>query len=144
MANWATKESFFNCKVPKEKLTVPELGDICILGLTCGQKDDYENDVVQLQRGDRNFRLSNARARLMQLTIYDQHGKKMFTEKDIGRLCEVPATIVDPILIVAKRLSGMATGEIEELVKNSQTAREPGSEDSGSDSPRPSADPNNG
>ena len=57
------------------------------------------------------------------LTIHDQHGKRMFGEVDMGRLCHIPANVVDPILDVARRLSGMAPEEIEELVKNSQTAQ---------------------
>ena len=126
---WATAEGFFKCPVPKEKVTVPELGDIWVHGLTCGEKDDYENNVVQFNRGSRELRLNNARAVLMQLTVRNQHGSRLFAEKDIGKLRNLPAGIVDPILDVARKLSGMATGEIEELVKNSQTAQEPNSED---------------
>jgi len=126
---WATAEGFFKCPVPKEKVIVPELGDIWVHGLTCGEKDDYENNVVQFNRGSRELRLNNARAVLMQLTVRNQHGNRLFAEKDIGKLRNLPAGIVDPILDVARKLSGMATGEIEELVKNSQTAQEPNSED---------------
>jgi len=126
---WATAEGFFKCTVPKEKVTVPELGDIWVHGLTCGEKDDYENNVVQFNRGSRELRLNNARAVLMQLTVRNQHGNRLFAEKDIGRLRNLPAGIADPILDVARKLSGMSTGEIEELVKNSQTAQEPSSED---------------
>lgn len=131
--NWAKADGFFKAAVPKERVTVPEIGDIWIYGLTAGQKDDYENNVVQLAGRSRQVKLSNARAVLMQLCCHDQHGKRVFAEKDIGRLCQVPAMIVDPILDVARKLSGMATGEIEELVKNSQTPREPDKEGCDSD-----------
>ena len=47
----------------------------------------------------------------------------MFDDTEMGKLCEVPAIIADPILDVARRLSGMTTGEIEDLVKNSETAQ---------------------
>lgn len=130
---WATAEGFFSCKVPREKKDVPELGLIWIYGLTSGEKDNYENNVVQFNRGSREVRLQNARAVLMQLTIRNQHGNRIFAEKDIGKLCEVPAAVADPILDVARRLSGMAIGEIEELVKNSQMAPGPSSKDSDSD-----------
>jgi len=138
MANWATKEGFFKCPVPREKKTVPELGLIEIRGLTSGQKDDYENNVISVKAGSREVKLTNARAVLMSLTVFDQHGNRMFADKDIGKLCVVPAAVSDPILDVAKRLSGMQTGEIEELVKNSDS---PESEDekkgSGSGSQKP-------
>ena len=142
MVNWATAEGFFKCPVPKERMTVPELGDILIHGLTSGEKDEYENNVVSLKGKSRQVKLTNARAVLMQQTIHNQHGARLFGEKDIGRLCQVPAKIADPILDVARRLSGMATGEIEELVKNSDSPESAGEKSgSGSESPNPKAGP---
>jgi len=140
METWATKEGFFKCPVPRERKTVPQLGDIWIYGLTSGQKDEYENNVVSVKAGTRQVKLTNARAVLMQLTIHDQHGKRLFGEKDIGRLCMVPAKVSDPILDIARKLSGMATGEIEELVKNSDSPESGAEEsDSGSGSQKPGA-----
>mgnify|MGYP001057459252 CR=1 FL=1 len=126
---WATAKAFFDCPMPRQKMTVPDIGDIYVYGLRSGEKDDYENNVVQFNRGDRQIRLDNARAVLLQLTVRDQHGNRMFAEKDIGKLAALPAKVADPILVVARKLSGMATGEIDELVKNSQTAPAPVSED---------------
>lgn len=130
---WAKKEGFFKAKVPQEKITVPDIGDVWIHGLTAGQKDDYENSVFRLSGRSRRFHLANARAQLLMLTVYDQHGKRLFSEKDIGRICEIPAAVVDPILDVARRLSAMTIEDIDELVKNSQELQAAGSEDSGSD-----------
>jgi len=138
MANWATKEGFFKSRVPREKMTVPDLGDIYVHGLTSGEKDGYENSVVSVTAGSRQVKLTNARAVLMQLCIYNQHGCRMFAENEIGKLIGVPAVVADPILDVAKRLSGMGVGEIEELVKNSQTDPEPEKGDCASDSQQPS------
>lgn len=126
---WANKEGFFKAKVPREKIEVPVIGDIWIHGLTSGQKDDYENSVFHLSGRSRRFHLANARAQLLMLTVHDQHGKCLFGENDIGRICEIPAAVVDPILDVARRLSGMAADEIDDLVKNSQKAQAAGSED---------------
>lgn len=121
--DWATKEGFFKAKVPRESIMVPDIGDVWIYGLTAGQKDEYENSVVKLSGRNRQMHLTNARAQLLMLTVHDQHGKRMFDDIDMGRLCQIPAKIVDPILDVARRLSGMATDEIEDLVKNSQKAQ---------------------
>jgi len=128
--DWATKEGFFKAKVPREEMTVPEMGKLWVYGLTAGQKDEYENSVVRLSGRNRRVHLANARAQLLILTVHDQHGKRMFGEADMGRLCQVPAIIVDPVLDVARRLSGMAAEEIEELVKNSQTDQGPEESDS--------------
>ena len=139
MENWATKEGFFKAQVPREKVTVQGLGDVWIYGLTCGQKDEYEDTVMQFNAGSREVSMSNARAVLMKMTVHDQHGRLLFSDKDMGRLGAVPSKIVDPILIVARKLSGMATGEIEELVKNSETAQGQDSDGSDSESPGTSA-----
>ena len=141
MTQWATKEGFFACQVPREKITVPNLGDIWVYGLTSGEKDDYENRIMQFNAGDHQFRMANARAVLLRMTVHNQHGKKLFAEKDIGKLCQVPAVIADQILTVSRRLSGMATGEIADLVKNSQTLQALEKGDSDSDSPDTSAGP---
>lgn len=144
MEKWATADGFFKCPVPTERKTVPELGDIWIHGLTSGQKDEYENNVVHIQGKSRQVKLTNARAVLMQQTIHDQHGKLLFAEKDIGRLCQVPAAIADPILDIARKLSGMQIGEIEELVKNSdspETADEKSGSDSESQNPKAGPSP---
>lgn len=122
--DWATKEGFFKAKVPREEMSVPGVGQIWVYGLTSGQKDEYENSVVRLSGRKRQIHLANARAQLLLMTVHDQHGKRMFGDADIGRLCQIPANIADPILDVARRLSGMASEEIEDLVKNSQTVQE--------------------
>lgn len=136
MEKWATKEGFFKCQVPRERKTVPELGEIWIYGLTSGQKDEYENNVVSVKAGTRQVKLTNARAVLMQLCVYNQHGSRLFSEKEIGKLIEVPAAIADPILDIARRLSGMRDDELDKLVKNSDSP-DPKAGESGSDSGSP-------
>lgn len=120
---WATKDAFFAAKVPREEMTVPELGRIMVWGLTSGEKDDYENNAFSFNGRTRQIQVRHARAVLLLMTVRDQHGKQMFSEADIGRLEQIPAAIADPILDVARRLSGMKGGEIEELAKNSVTVR---------------------
>ena len=142
MEKWATKEGFFKCQVPRERKTVPELGDIWIYGLTSGEKDEYEDKVISVKAGSREVKMKNARAVLMQLTVRNQHGTLMFGKADIGKLIPVPAAVTDPILDIARKLSGMAVGEIEELVKNSDSPDpKAGESDSDSGSPKPEAGP---
>ena len=131
--DWATKDGFFKAKVPRENITVPDIGDIWVYGLTAGQKDEYENNVVRLSDRNRQLHLANARAQLLLMTVHDQHGKPIFGQADMGRLCQIPAVIVEPILETARRLSGMAAEEIEDLVKNSETARQLEEKDSSTD-----------
>jgi hypothetical protein len=121
---WAKAEDFFKAKVPKERVTVPRVGEIWIYGLTCGEKDDYENFVVKVDSKEKSVSLDNARAVLMQMVCRNQHGARIFSDKDIGKLTALPTSIVEPILKVARKLSGMDPNEIEDLVKNSQVIQE--------------------
>lgn len=121
---WASKDSFFGAKVPFEQMEIPDVGHIKVYGLTSGEKDAYENAVVRLEGKERNVKLANARAKLLIMTVRDNQGRPLFTDADMGRINNIPAQIVDPIMDVARRLSGMAGTEVEDLVKNSQQAQE--------------------
>jgi hypothetical protein len=121
---WAQKAAFFEAKVPKETIDVEGLGRVNVWGLTAGEKDDYENRVMSFSGRSRELKMSNARAILLQLTVRDQHGNRMFGAKDLAKLGTIPVLLVEQILAVAKRLSGMDEGELDELVKNSQAAQD--------------------
>lgn len=127
--DWAKKDSFFTAKVPFKQMEMPEIGGFKVYGLTVGEKDEFENTTIKME-GRRNFRLANARAHLMMLCVRDRHGNRMFGDADMGRLLAMPASIAEPIVDCARRLSGMADGEMEELVKNSPT--DPGQPNEGS------------
>ena len=124
---WATKDAIFKLTVPKKRHTIEGLGDVWVHGLTSGEKDAYENDVIKVTAGTREIRMMHARAVLIQRTVRDQHGKLLFAEKEIGRIEMIPATVLDPIYDDARKMSGMLTGrvdEVAELVKNSETLRD--------------------
>lgn len=90
---WATKEAFFKAKVPTEKMEVPNIGTIYVYGLTCGQKDEYQNATTRISGKDRHIRLVNARALLLTMVVHDQHGRLLFNDSDIGRIIQIPAQI---------------------------------------------------
>lgn len=117
---WASKEQLFKLSVPRERHEFEGIGSIWIHGLTCGQKDDYEDRAIRIEAGSRQIHMSNARALLLVMCCYDQHGRRLFADKDIGRICQLPASIVEPVFEKARRLSGMGRGELEELAKNSE------------------------
>ena len=135
MTNWATAKDFFEAQRPVEVVEVPGLGSIKILGLTAGEKDEYEDRVMNLDVVGQSMTMNNARAILLMMTVHDQHGNRMFSEKQLSKLLTIPAQIVDPILRVARRISAMGPTEINDLVKNSLTGRELLSSGSDTDSP---------
>jgi hypothetical protein len=134
-STWADAAAFFAVKPPTEKITVPDIGDIWVYGLTEGEKEAWENTVVNVAHGSRQMRLANASAGLLLLTVRNQHGNRLFSEKDMGRLQNLPCTVAEPILKVARRLSALSTGDVEDLVKNSLTLQGLLAVDSGSVSP---------
>lgn len=124
---WATKKDFDEAKVPRETVTLWNGKAAYVYGLTCQQKDDYENFVISLSGGNREVKLTNARANLLILTVHNQQGKPLFTNADIGKISTYPVAYIEPVLDVARRLSGMGSAEIKQLVKNSGTAPSEGS-----------------
>lgn len=115
---WATKDGFFNAKVPFKQMNIAGIGHIKVYGLTAGEKDDWENNVVRSSGKTQQIKLANARAVLIVKCVRDSQGRPIFTSADIGKISEIPAHIIDPILVVARKLSGMDADEIEDLVKN--------------------------
>lgn len=127
MENWANKDGLLGLKLPRQRYTVADVGNVWIHGLTAGEKDQYEDQVFKVKAGSREVRISNARSMLIIRTVHDQHGKRIFNDADLGRVCNMPASVVDPMYELARKLSGMPTGEIEEMVKNSEAIAEVGS-----------------
>jgi hypothetical protein len=119
----------------------PDIGDIWVYGLTEG-KEAWENTVVNVAQGSRQMRLANASAGLLLLTVRNQHGNRLFSEKDMGRLQNLPCAVAEPVLKVARRLSALSAGDVEDLVKNSLTLQGLLGEDSDSGSPDISAGAN--
>lgn len=132
---WATKDTFFAATVPRERMDIPNIGWIWVYGLTTGEKDDYQNRIRRISGRQMNIRLENARAMLLIMVVRDSQGRRLFTEKDVGKVLEIPSQVTEPILDKAWALSGLDAGEVEEMVKNSPSGPEPPSFDSSTGSP---------
>lgn len=125
---WATKDALFKETVPRERHTIPGIGDVWIHGLTCGEKDDYENKAVTVLAGSREIRMANARALLILWTVHNQHRARLFADKDLGKVCRIPAVVAEPMYDKARRLSRFSAADIEELAKNSETIQDGGTD----------------
>lgn len=126
MDQWADKNKIFSLTASQERREIVGVGCVWIRGLSLGEKDIYESDAYRFGKTG-EIRLNNARALLLMRTIYDQHGKRLFAESDMGRIQGLPSLIFEPLYETARRLSGFRVAEIEELAKNSVTT---GSDDS--------------
>lgn len=102
-----------------EIVPVPEWGgEVVVRSLTAAERDQYEKEFIS-QHGTRiKFDLVNPRARLVALSVVDEDGKRLFTDRDVAELAKKSAAPVDRIYAVAQKLSGISDGDVEELEKN--------------------------
>ena len=125
--DWATKDNFFKAKVPVEEMDVPTIGRVKIHGLGLGEKEEWEINSFKVNVEKEDLKISNADAQILILTVHNQHGQKLFSDKDMGRLRMLPAVYARPVIETAYRLSGIGKNAVKDLVKNSPMA--PGAEE---------------
>lgn len=106
--------------IQTEELHIPEWDTfVYVRGLTGKERDIYEDSLHQRRGRDVQINLRNARAKLVVLCTVDEHGKRIFEEKDVARLGEKNARALDRIFSKARELSGLSDDDMDELTKNS-------------------------
>ena len=105
--------------IQKELVQVPEWGgEVMVHGLTCGEKDKYEQSLVS-ESG--KVDLKGATATLITLCVRDDKGCQIFSPADVMALTNKAARPMERISKVAQKLSGMGKNDLEDMVKNSET-----------------------
>lgn len=118
-------------KLRKELVELPELGGaVYVRELAGWERDAYEASLMQQVGNTYVMKLKNARARLAALSICDENGNRLFSERDVQELGKISAAALDRIFDAASKLSRIGEEEIKEVVKNSAGAQ---SDDSSSD-----------
>lgn len=98
---------------PSEWIDVPEWGGGCFIrGMSGAQRDALETEVAK-RKGGQHFR-----ARVVQMCCYDDKGRQIFGVHQITDLTRKGAAVLDRIVDVALRLSGMDDKERREIEKN--------------------------
>ena len=109
-----------------ELVSVPEWGgDVYVKGMTGAERDKFEGSIFRASVGKKagkvsevdRLNLSNVRAKLCSMTICDEDGKRLFTEKDVQALSQKSAAALQRVFVVAQRLSGITDEDIEELAE---------------------------
>ena len=134
--------------LPTERVYVPEWADgdpsayVNVRGMTAMEKDLWEASHIPDDPGDipekgkeskaaariRRQKMTkeimiNARARLVSLTAVDDAGARIYGEEDIPMLSKKSGLVIDRIVEVAQRLSGMRQADLDDAVGNSETGR---------------------
>lgn len=92
--------------LPQEEVDLTPFGldgSVLVRGMTAGERDAYE--ISMARRGARAIK--NVRARIVSLTVIDEDGKRLFSEKDIDELGKLSAAPLDRLFGVGLRLSGI-------------------------------------
>ena len=127
-----TKEQILGATdIKVEKVNVPEWGgDVYVKGMSGAERDKFEASIVETRGSQQKLNMTNVRAKLACYTICDKDGKRLFTDNEIGELAKKSASALQRIFDAAQKLSGIGAGEVENLLKNSESAQ---AEDSTSD-----------
>jgi len=104
--------------LPTRKISVPEWGGhVNVRGLNGTERDDYEQRVLDRNKGDK-VALKAWRARIVASTIVDDKGENIFTDSDIAALAKKSAAALDRIVDVVLELSGFAAKADEDAEGN--------------------------
>jgi hypothetical protein len=126
--------------LPRERVETPEWGPdvpaVWVRGLTAAERDDYEQGLMERGQDGRPRSVShvrNIRASLVARTVVDEHGERVFTERDVAALGEKSGAVIDRLWTKARDLSGMRSAEEDE---DAVPSRRP--DGTSTDSPSPS------
>ena len=107
--------------LPNETVCVNEWGgDVIVRGMTGKERDQWEQSLQQRKGKNDEMNLENIRAELLCMVIVDEHGENLFTRKDIEALGKKNAKVLSDLFDVARKMSGLAAEDVEELAKNSE------------------------
>ena len=134
MKNVLTKDEILGlgCKLKTKDIPVPELKKdayIRIQELTAVDRDELESVAVD-SKG--NVNLKGLRAKALSLSIVDDDGKKLFTEKTVNSLGRLKGTLLLDLYAHVAEMSGLTADTIEKTEKNLE-APSLSEEDSSSD-----------
>jgi hypothetical protein len=117
-----SREQFFQLSstIRTETVFIPEWSEsVNVRELTGAQRDEWEKSMIDLEGKKHKITIDNARAKLISLSVVDDKGELLFTERDIEQIGQGGSGAISKIYDVAASLSGISDEDVEELVKNS-------------------------
>lgn len=126
-----TREQILEAQdIKTETVEVPEWGgSVLVKGMTGKERDQFEATILGQRGKGQILDLKNFRAKLFVLSVVDEKGKQLFTQKDIDALGDKCASAINKVFTVAQRLSGLSEKDVDELTKNSEGAIEDSTSD---------------
>jgi hypothetical protein len=106
----------------REDVSLPEFGEgavIPVWGMTARERSVFEKSFVGKSGQTIDGRVQEFRERLVVACCRNDDGSQIFTAEDVSALGAKNADIVERIVNVCQRLSGMTKEDVEETAKNS-------------------------
>ena len=118
----STRDAFLSLALKRQKLTIPELGDVYIREFTSQEASEFQAMSTQLMDGTKirdAKRLAELTARVLIWAVVDENGDQVFNEDDLPAVMALPNRIVDKIATSVLDLSGQGQGAVETAKKGS-------------------------
>jgi hypothetical protein len=108
-----SKESIMGISdLPTEVVEVSQWGgSVKVRGMNAGERDKFEEAI-------RKHGMANLRSLMASMTIINEDGSRMFSDKEIDKLSSKSAEALDTIIEAASRLSGLTDSDVEVLEGN--------------------------
>lgn len=90
-------------------------GDVFVSEMSAATRDQWEKKLVEER--EESDKISSSRAALVIITVVDEKGNPLFTEKDIPQIGKLSSMALDPVIKAAQKLNGLDI-KIEEAEKN--------------------------
>lgn len=104
-----------------EKLEVPEWGGaIYVRSISAAERGLIEEGAARFKesKGKNDTFARTFTVKMVSMAVCDEHGQRLFDDKDIVLLQQKNAAVISRIAEVAQRLSGFSKQDLEELEKN--------------------------
>lgn len=110
---------FASDDLPVERVDVPEWGGyVYIRTLTAAERDQWEQEMVDMKTGKLRDKLKTFRANLCVRTVCDAIGNRLFSDNDISALSGKSAKVLDRLFEKAQQINRLSDADVEELVGN--------------------------
>lgn len=99
---------------------VPEWGgELRVRALSVAERQRFENHTIRASAANNGKpNMIELRERLLAMSIVDDAGNRMFTDKEVAKLSDLDGAVADRVFDEIRDFNGMADGSIEAEVGN--------------------------
>ena len=108
-----------------EDVPVPEWGgEVRVVGMSGTDRNAYQSSLVRFGPNGKptGVNMDNRDARLLARCIVGEDGKPLYTLKEVDVLGARSGAVLERLAVVARRLSGIGEGAVEDAEGNSEPA----------------------